>query len=186
VAPTLPPTPSTPKVPPARQETQEERPIQPLPVYRLKPVTRKVAQPLTGTFPVKVEQGAIVLPRSVAEQLGGSGVLLFTPGPDRCLWLTSRDTAKRLMERLEKSSLPDREVRNFRRIYFGESEKASLETGGRVVLPARLTTWAGFGNRLVLVGVDDHFELWDEGRWQSQVRPPQVSQTTRVRMQDTD
>ena len=40
----------------------------------------------------------------------------------------------------------------------------------------KLAEYAGLGKEVVLVGIDDHFELWDAARWQqySQQKEPSL------------
>jgi MraZ protein len=134
-----------------RSRTPEKRPTQ--------------VQPLTGTYSCRLDGRALVLPKEMCEQLGKAETMLLTPGPDGCLWLATRDTAARVLERVEKSNLGDREVQAFRRFYFSQSEKAAVDGSGQLTVPEKLAEYAGLGGDVVLIGIDDHCELWDAARW---------------------
>lgn len=142
--------------------------VRPLPVLRSKTAERRAKQtlPLTGTYTCRAEGRSLVVPREVREQLGKAETILLTPGPDRCLWLATRDCAARLLERVEKSNLDDGEVQSFRRLYFSQTEKAGVDGAGKLTLPEKLAEYAGLTGEVVLIGIDDHFELWDAARWQ--------------------
>jgi MraZ protein len=164
-------------------ETQDARPsnagssgsgsasasVRPLPVVRSRtPMTEaRVMQPLTGTFTCKMDDRQnLVLPGEVCAQLGKTETVLVTPGPDRCLWLCTQASAARVLERVEKSAAADREVQAFRRLYYSQSEKAVVDASGKLAIAGKLAEYAGLGKEIVLIGADDHFELWDAAGWQ--------------------
>lgn len=140
--------------------------VKPLPVLR-KPVQNKArVLPLTGTFPCNLdEKHTLILPRAIRDQLSNSDTVLVSPGPDLCLWVTNHAHLERLAERLEHSPAREAEVRVFRRLYYAQTEKITLTADGRVQIPERLVQFAGLHQEVVLVGIDDHFELWDVTRW---------------------
>jgi MraZ protein len=70
-----------------------------------------------------------------------------------------------MVRRLESSPARDQELRSFRRLYFAQTEKLTLSADGRLQVPERLAAFAGLQREVVLVGVDDHLELWDLARW---------------------
>ncbi len=144
--------------------------IKPLPSMHPKagPAKPKVVLPLTGTYPANLDdKKALTLPAGIREQLGGADTLLISPGPDQCLWLTNQAHLERLAQRLEHCPAREVEVRVFKRLYFAQTEKAPLSSEGRIVVPERLAQFAGLHQEVVLVGIDDHFELWDTARWRA-------------------
>ena len=48
-------------------------------------------------------------------------------------------------------------------VIFGESEKLSFDSTGRVSLPAKFREHAGLSGKITFVGRGRKFELWDEG-----------------------
>jgi MraZ protein len=55
--------------------------------------------------------------------------------------------------------------RRIRRFYQGNSFPLELDASGRVTLPPPLLAHANIDKEVVVVGVGDHLELWDQGRW---------------------
>ena len=53
----------------------------------------------------------------------------------------------------------------FRRLFFAQMENVDVDRAGRVLVPERLLVYAGIISEVVLIGVRDHLELWDAGRW---------------------
>jgi MraZ protein len=142
--------------------------LKPLPAMRPKTATAKpkVVMALTGTYPCNIDdKRGITLPRAVRDQFGDSDTVLVSPGPDQCLWLTDPAHQERLAERLEHSPAREVDVRVFKRLYYAQTEKTPVGADGRVAVSDRLTAFAGLSQEVVLVGIDDHFEIWDAARW---------------------
>jgi MraZ protein len=146
----------------------ETEPIKPLPSLRPKalPAKPKAQQPLTGTYPGNLDdKRMLILPKAIREQLGSGETLLVSPGPDHCLWLTNQPHLDRLAEKIEQSPARESDIRVFKRLYFAQTEKVSLSADGRVAISERLAQFAGLQQEVVIVGIDDHFELWDAAKW---------------------
>ncbi len=56
-----------------------------------------------------------------------------------------------------------------RYIIAGVSE-CPLDKQGRILLPPTLRTDLGIGKDVVLVGMLQHFEIWDKGAWEEETR----------------
>jgi division/cell wall cluster transcriptional repressor MraZ len=154
----------------ARGEGTE--PVKPLPSLRPErsEARPRAVLPLTGTYVCELGKDQVLtLPRALRDQLGGATVLV-SPGPDKCLWLTDQAHLERLNQRLEESSAPEADVRVFKRLYFAQIEKMPINDGGRVVITGRLARFADLGPKVVLVGIGNHYEVWDEARWKRYTR----------------
>lgn len=55
--------------------------------------------------------------------------------------------------------------RMMRRRFHARSHDESLDSAGRVRLPRHLIDHAGLSGTCVIVGVDDHLEVWSPERW---------------------
>jgi MraZ protein len=142
--------------------------LKPLPSLRPRtPLSKpKLLLPLTGTFPVNLDDKKVMtLPRAIRDQLGGCDTVLVSPGPDKCLWLTNQAHLDRLAHRLDQSSAREIDVRTFKRLYYAQTVKTPISRDGRVAIAERLAEFAGLEQEVVLVGIDDHFEVWDAARW---------------------
>jgi MraZ protein len=150
-------------------QSDDANPVKPLPLLRSKPPAPKAkVLPLTGTYQCSLdEKGQLTLPRAIRDQLGSSDTVLVSPGPDKCLWLTNPPHLERLGERLDHSQANEADVRVFKRLYFAQTEKLTINGDGRVTIPERLGQFAALHQEVVLVGIDDHFEVWDAARWRS-------------------
>lgn len=121
---------------------------------------------LTGTHERTLdEKKRLALPRKIRECMRDPDMVYITPGPDQCLWVFTRESLESLASRLDKVPATDAEARVFRRLYFAQTESADLDRAGRMLIPDRLVGFAGLGREVVLIGVQDHLELWDAERW---------------------
>jgi MraZ protein len=146
-----------------------QEPVKPLPLVHSKPPAPKSkVLPFIGTYQCRVDdKGQLMLPQAIRDQLGSSDTVLLSPGPDKCLWLTNPPHLECLSERLDQSQANEADVRVFKRLYFAQTEKRTIDSDGRVAIPERLGQFAGLHQEVVLVGIDDHFEVWDAARWRS-------------------
>jgi MraZ protein len=141
--------------------------VRPLPGLQARTATAKVKlMPLTGTYVGALEERKVLgLPAQLRDQLVAEGGVLVSPGSDTCLWLTTPGHLERLVERLERSQAREADVRAFRRLYFAQAQKVTIGADGRLPIPDRLAQFAGLDRDVVLVGIDDHVEVWDAARW---------------------
>ena len=51
------------------------------------------------------------------------------------------------------------------RLLFSGAAEVELDQLGRILVPDYLKSYAGLGQRVVIVGVYDRLEVWDEARW---------------------
>jgi MraZ protein len=172
---------------PADACIRDDDSVQPLPTMRPKaaPQKTKPVLPLTGTFAANLDdKRMLLLPRAIRDQLGSCDTLLISPGSDQCLWITNQTHLDRLADRLERSPAHELDVRTFRRLYFAQTEKAGMTDDGRLAVPDRLAQFAGLHQEVLLIGIDDHFEIWDAANWRRYTQ--QKSAAARAAMAERD
>jgi MraZ protein len=122
---------------------------------------------LTGTHPRNLDdKKRLILPSRLREVLENPELVYLTPGPDRCLWLFTAETLEQLAQKLDQTPAADSDARVFRRLYFAQAECVNVDRNGRFLVPERLADYAGLRHDVVILGVRDHLEIWDAGRWQ--------------------
>jgi MraZ protein len=82
------------------------------------------------------------------------------------LWLFTQAGLDALAGKLDQSPATDAEARVFRRLYFAQTEAVDVDRAGRILISERLIQFASLQREVVLIGVRDHLELWESGRWQ--------------------
>ena len=90
---------------------------------------------------------------------------IITLGYDNELWLYH----KQRWEELEKTEFPAPTIAPdklaFRTRLFGKAMKVKLDGQGRLLIPQTLRDAAGLNREGILVGVQDHLQLWNETAW---------------------
>lgn len=125
---------------------------------------------LTGTFPRSVdEKQRVAIPKPIRDSFapGVPGVLYIAPGMDGSLALYPEETFGQLAQRLAQASPTAREVREYSRMFYAQSVRVEMDRQGRIRIPKELIDLVGLGGEVVLLGVQDHLELWDKGRWEA-------------------
>ncbi|MGD9723431.1 MAG: division/cell wall cluster transcriptional repressor MraZ [Pirellulales bacterium] len=124
---------------------------------------------LTGTFSRAVDEKLrIAIPKTLRDALGSSakGVLYVAPGTDGSLALYTEDALADLANRLSQASPNAQDVRAYSRLFYARAQAVELDGQGRVRIPPELAQWAGLEKEAVLIGVQNHLELWDRSRWE--------------------
>ena len=57
------------------------------------------------------------------------------------------------------------DVRDFSRLFYARAQPAEIDDQGRIRIPAELVALASLQREAVLLGVQDHMELWDKQHW---------------------
>ena len=122
---------------------------------------------LTGTWPRSLdEKGRLAVPKRVRDELGGDSLteLFVTQWTDKSLALFTPTEFEQLARRMSEKS-PTKDVRNYMRLFYARADQVDLDKQGRVRVPERLRTFADLSRDVVLLGVNDHAEIWDAARW---------------------
>jgi MraZ protein len=124
---------------------------------------------LTGTFARAIdEKQRIAIPKLVRSAWGEqAGMLYVAPGTDGSLAIYTEAALARLADRLSAASPTSQDVRAFSRLFYARAQAAELDAQGRIRIPPELAQLAGLTNQAVLIGVQDHLELWDRARWEA-------------------
>jgi MraZ protein len=93
------------------------------------------------------------------------GVVLAA-GLDPCVEVYGVEDYGRFEERFLAGLSPlDPKGRMMKRRFHASSHDESLDSAGRIRIPRHLVDHAGLDGPCVVVGVADHLEVWDSGRW---------------------
>jgi MraZ protein len=100
--------------------------------------------------------------RSKFVEADGNSYLTMTRHPHGCLLIFPRSTwavKRQVLNQLPVSAL------DWKRIFMGNAADLELDSGGRVVVPPELRERVGLNRDVLMMGVGDHFELWDVAAW---------------------
>lgn len=108
--------------------------------------------------------GRLLLPKKVRELLKGNTFIL-TKGFGNCLSGYDKDDwEKRAIELLNPSLLQPTDMDN-RRYIFSSLVYLEIDEQGRFVVPKNLLEYGQLKDKVVIIGVGDHFEIWDMDKW---------------------
>lgn len=113
--------------------------------------------------------GRIVLPKKLRELLKGN-VFVLSRGFDQCLSGFDKDDWEMRSRELMGSSLLERENLDKKRFLFASAVYLEIDEQGRFVIPRNLLQYAVLQENAFIVGVGDHFEVWDGARWQAYLK----------------
>jgi len=71
-----------------------------------------------------------------------------------------------VQRKVMKLSNMNKKARDLQRLIIGYASDLELDGNGRLLLPPSLREFAKLDKHVVLIGVGNKFELWDEQRWQ--------------------
>lgn len=113
--------------------------------------------------------GRIVLPKKLRELLKGNTFIL-TKGFDFCLAGYDREDWESRAKELLGVSLLERENIEKRRFIFGSAVYLEIDDQGRFVIPKGMLSYSHLDRKAVIVGVGDHFEIWEQTKWEKYMK----------------
>ena len=124
---------------------------------------------LTGTFERTIDDKlrlAVPKPHKDAFGVRETDELFLAPGNEGCLSIYSTEGFDRFAHRLANVSPGRANVRNFLRLFYARAERVVLDKQTRIRIPDRLMSHAGLQREVVVIGVNDHAEIWDRHTWE--------------------
>jgi MraZ protein len=94
-----------------------------------------------------------------------AGQLTITKHPHGCLMVFPRGEWEKFRERL--AALP-MSAQWWKRIFLGNAMDCEMDGNGRVLISPELRAAAGLSKEAVLLGMGNHFELWDAQTYAAQ------------------
>ena len=128
-----------------------------------------------GEYTVSVtEGGRVAIPKKIRENIKGD-VFVLTKGFDICLAGYDREDWQARSAELLTVSLIEKDNIGKRRMLFSGAQEIVVDDQGRMVLPKALMEFMGLtAEKVKVVGVGDHFELWDEIKWAEYLKNTQM------------
>lgn len=116
---------------------------------------------MTGQYQHSIDsKGRLFIPAKLREELGET--FYVTMGMDGCLSVYSEASWARFTEKFE--SLPYTKTKSMR-VLFANAAKCEPDAQGRILLPAKLRSYAQLTKDVVVIGVSNRAEIWDAKRW---------------------
>ena len=94
-----------------------------------------------------------------------SGQLTITKHPHGCLMLFPRPAWEEFRERIAQLPVS---AQWWKRIFLGNAMDVEMDTTSRVLVSPELRQAAGISRETMLLGMGNHFELWDKATYDEQ------------------
>lgn len=105
----------------------------------------------------------ISLPIKFRKEIGKKVVI--TRGLDNCLFVYSVKEWERISEKLGGLSMGQADQRGFNRFLLSGAVETDVDSVGRILIPDFLKDFAKLGSNVVVAGVNDRIEVWNETAW---------------------
>lgn len=105
----------------------------------------------------------LAVPAKFRQLLGKKAVI--TRGLDNCLFLYPFDEWKKQAKKLSQLSIYQADARGFSRVILAGAMEVNLDQLGRILIPDYLRDYAALGKKVVIAGLYNRVEIWDEKKW---------------------
>ena len=111
------------------------------------------------------DKGRLFLPARFREELAAG--LVVTRGQERCLYVFPRVRFDQMAAEMSAASFTNKAARELSRVFFAGASDETPDKQGRVTVPAELRGYAGLTKECVVIGTNDHLEIWDHDQWEA-------------------
>lgn len=109
------------------------------------------------------EKGRMAVPVKFRKDLAGGAIV--TRGLDGCLFIYSMRDWEQLAQKLMALPLSQSNSRAFARLMLAGAMDVEVDAQGRVLIPEYLRKYAGLDKKVVVAGLYNRIEIWDETKW---------------------
>ncbi|MFZ2190266.1 MAG: division/cell wall cluster transcriptional repressor MraZ [Candidatus Magasanikiibacteriota bacterium] len=109
------------------------------------------------------EKGRLAIPKKFRPNIKGAVV---TRGLDNCLFLYTKNEWQKLAEKLANLPFSQANTRAFARLMLAGAMDVDIDKQGRIMLPEYLRSFAGLKKNIVVAGLYNRLELWDQKKWE--------------------
>ncbi|MFA5127927.1 MAG: division/cell wall cluster transcriptional repressor MraZ [Patescibacteria group bacterium] len=109
------------------------------------------------------EKGRLAIPVKFRNELVKGAVV--TRGLDNCLFLYTKKEWEKLAEKLAALPISQANSRAFARLMLAGAMDVEMDKQGRAVLPEYLRQFAGLKKSVIVAGLYNRLEIWDETKW---------------------
>ncbi len=109
------------------------------------------------------EKGRVAVPVKFRSGLGGKAVL--TRGLDKSLFLYTKTEWDKIASKLAALPLAQANSRAFARLMLAGASEFEIDKQGRGMIPDYLRKFGGISKKVVMAGLYNRIEVWDEQTW---------------------
>jgi MraZ protein len=113
------------------------------------------------------EKGRLSVPSGYRTELSKGAVV--TRGLDHTLFLYPKEQWSSLAAKIAALPLSQADTRAFARLMLAGAMEVTIDKSGRITIPEYLRAYAKLSKRVVMSGLYDRLEIWDEDSWNEYV-----------------
>ncbi len=91
--------------------------------------------------------------------------IVVTRGLDKCLFIYPMKTWENLADKLGTMPVGEASTRSFVRLMLAGAVDVEVDSQGRVLIPDYLKEYAGLAKNVIVAGLYNRLEIWDEKKW---------------------
>ena len=103
------------------------------------------------------------LPSKWRMELGKT--VIVTRGLDNCLFVYPLSQWQKITDKIGLLPLGQADTRSFNRFFLSGAVEVEVDSVGRILVPDFLKEFAGLDSKVVMSGVHNRIEIWDETKW---------------------
>jgi len=108
-------------------------------------------------------KGRMAIPAKFRDKLTAGAII--TRGIDNCLFVFANAEWEELAKKLIALPLAQANSRAFVRLMLAGATDVMLDNQGRILIPDYLRKYAGLKKGVIVAGLYNRIELWDEDAW---------------------
>jgi MraZ protein len=89
----------------------------------------------------------------------------ITRGLEKCIFVFTEPDWNVIEQKLKSLPLTQSTSRNFSRMFFSGAFEVVSDKQGRIIIPQPLLSYSGIKKDVVLVGILNRIEIWDQSSW---------------------
>lgn len=109
------------------------------------------------------DKGRLAVPKKFRDEMKKG--MVVTRGIDNCLFVYPMSEWNKLAEKISQLPLSQKNTRAFARLMLAGAMDVSLDGQGRIILPDYLRAYAKTQKKVVIAGLLNRLEIWDEAAW---------------------
>lgn len=110
-------------------------------------------------------KGRIIIPSRFRDELHTTFIL--TRGLDGCLTIYSLKQWEKMFEEINKLPTTKKAARQYVRMLTSTASECTLDNQGRIQIPTFLSKPVNITKECVVIGANDHIEIWDKTTWEA-------------------
>ena len=116
---------------------------------------------LIGEFHHNLDnKNRLMMPSKIVSNLGEE--VIVTRGFEKCLMVYPLEKWDNIIAKFSELAITKSDTRKFMRILLSGATSCKFDSQKRINIPSTLKSYAGMSKEVVIIGLDDHLEIWSE------------------------